>query len=175
MRSGSILVEVVGESKRVDLLRGMMRSASLFRKVFPGSARAPCHYSRVVPWSRTFLGSLRSLGRRFDIWRNGNRGNIVEYNNRIRGYISFTVYLDSEMADKSRVRNLFIVGFIQGLHAWKILSIYYLDVLEISSGVDLSRETSYNRSCSSNDTQQPKNTRLVTVMLKYCRPDRALS
>jgi hypothetical protein len=94
---------------------------------------------------------------------------VVEYNNRIRGCISFTAYLDSEIADKSQVSNLFIVGFIQDLHAWKMLSICCSDGLETSLTADLSRETSHNRSCLSNDTQQPKNTRLEPVILKYCR------
>ena len=42
---------------------------------------------------------------------------MVEYDDRIRGCISFTAYLDPEIADKSQVSNLFIVGFIRDLHA----------------------------------------------------------
>jgi hypothetical protein len=37
---------------------------------------------------------------------------VVEYDNRIRGYISFIAYLDLEIVDKSRVSNLLLVGFI---------------------------------------------------------------
>jgi hypothetical protein len=60
----------------------------------------------------------------------------------------------------ARHRNL-----MRDLHTWKILSIYWSDGPETSSAVQLSRKTSHNRSCSSNNTQQPKNTRLWPVTL----------
>jgi hypothetical protein len=59
-----------------------------------------------------FLRLFKSFKQCINIRRNSNRGDVVKYNNRIRGYISFMAYLDLEMANKSQVSNLFIIGFI---------------------------------------------------------------
>jgi hypothetical protein len=98
--------------------------------------------------------------------RDRNGGDVLEYDDRIGRYVSPAAYLDSMMTNKGQLSSLLIADFIGDLHAWEMLLICWSDGPGISSTVELSREVLQTRSRSSNDTQQPRNTRFLACHLE---------